>query len=159
MHNNDAIEQAYRNGYEQGKRDAVKKCQFPGGITIKPDGEHELDPCFYETVEEHHGVTVRVLRCSRCGHQEIQWERGNPPLTKDELMQMVGQPVWTVGVSHTKDGTWSMWDIIEVADDDGIEFGYSTESAEWWAYNLRKDDGSLHRYAWVCYRHKPDTDE
>lgn len=52
------------------------KCSFGEGITIKPDGIHELDPCIYETVEEHTGCTVRVLRCKKCGHIEIEWERG-----------------------------------------------------------------------------------
>jgi hypothetical protein len=49
------------------------KCQFPGGVTIKPDGIHELDPCQYETIETHRNVTVRVLKCVRCGHVEIAW--------------------------------------------------------------------------------------
>lgn len=75
MHNNDAIEQAYRNGYDRGLRDATKKCQFSGGVVVKPDGVHELDPCEYELVEEHNGVTVQVLRCLKCGHVEVQWIR------------------------------------------------------------------------------------
>lgn len=89
--------------------------------------------------------------------EQLKAGKDNHPLTKDELMQMVGQPVWTVGVSHTKDNTWAMWDIIEKVDDDGIDFGYSTESVEWWANNLREDDGSLHWSAWVCYRTKPEV--
>lgn len=52
----------------------MPKCQFPPGITIKPDGVHELDPCQYQQIEEHHGCTVRVLRCKKCGHIEIEWE-------------------------------------------------------------------------------------
>lgn len=31
----------------------------------------------------------------------------NEPLTLDELRQMEGEPVWTVGVSYTQDGTSS----------------------------------------------------
>lgn len=51
------------------------RCSFDHGITVKPDGVHELDSCLYETVEEYRNVTVRVLRCVRCGHTEIEWER------------------------------------------------------------------------------------
>ena len=53
----------------------MSRCQWPDGMEIKPDGVNRLDPCTYDMVEEHHGVTVRVLRCSRCGHQEIEWTR------------------------------------------------------------------------------------
>lgn len=52
-----------------------KKCSFPPGITIKPDGKHELDPCIYEDIERHRNVTVTVSRCRVCGHIEISWER------------------------------------------------------------------------------------
>lgn len=75
----------------------------------------------------------------------------NEPLTPDELKSMVGEPVWTVGVCCATD----MWDIIENVDDEGIYFGYSTESPEWWSYNLRNFDGKLCGCAWVAYRHKP----
>lgn len=54
----------------------MHKCQLPDGITIKPDGKHELDPCWYQEIEVHHNCTVRVLRCKNCGHIEISWERG-----------------------------------------------------------------------------------
>lgn len=53
------------------------KCSFPDGITIKPDGINELDPCIYEEVEVHHNVTVRVLKCRKCDHIELEWERGD----------------------------------------------------------------------------------
>lgn len=79
--------------------------------------------------------------------ERLKAEKDNRPLTKDELMQMVGQPVWTVGVSHTKDNTWAMWDIIEKADDGGIEFGYSTEIVGWYNYGI----------AWMCNRAKPEV--
>lgn len=51
------------------------KCRFPPGITVKPDGEHELDPCIYEEIERYVNVTVSVSRCRKCGHIEISWER------------------------------------------------------------------------------------
>ena len=58
-----------------------KRCSFGEGITIKPDGIHELDPCFYEVIEVHENVTVEVSRCKRCGHVELLWyktEFGDP---------------------------------------------------------------------------------
>ena len=76
----------------------------------------------------------------------------NEPLTIGQLRKMDGEPVWTVGVSCTNDGTWAMWDIIEKTDADGIEFGYSTEAREWWSYNLRDSNGKLLDCAWACYR-------
>lgn len=53
--------------------DSMDKCSFGDGVTIKPDGENELDPCFYETVETYRNVTVKVLRCTKCGHIELNW--------------------------------------------------------------------------------------
>ena len=52
-----------------------EKCKFPDGITIKPDGVHELDPCLYEPIEKYRNVTVTVLRCSKCGHVELTFTR------------------------------------------------------------------------------------
>ena len=53
----------------------MHKCKFPDGITIKPDGVHELDPCVYELEEIHTNVTVYVSRCPRCGAIDISWTR------------------------------------------------------------------------------------
>lgn len=55
----------------------MTKCTHPNGITIKPDGIHELDPCIYEDIEIHEGVTVIVSRCVNCGHVEFSWRREN----------------------------------------------------------------------------------
>lgn len=52
----------------------MSRCQWPDGMEIRPDGVNPLDPCSYDVIEEHRGVTARVLRCRRCGHQEIEWE-------------------------------------------------------------------------------------
>ena len=52
-----------------------KKCSFGEGITVKPNGVDELDPCKYVVEEEYMNVTVRVLKCRKCGHVEIEWER------------------------------------------------------------------------------------
>lgn len=51
------------------------KCSFGPGVTIKPDGINELDPCDYELIEKHGNVTVEILRCKKCGHIEILWHR------------------------------------------------------------------------------------
>ena len=53
----------------------MEKCCFPPGVIVKPDGGNELDPCVYEEVECYKNVTVHVMRCLRCGHVEISWER------------------------------------------------------------------------------------
>lgn len=53
----------------------MDKCCFPTGVIVKPDGVNELDPCVYEEVECYKNVTVHVMRCLRCGHVEISWER------------------------------------------------------------------------------------
>ena len=57
---------------------ARHKCAFGDRnteITIKPDGRSELDPCLYEEIETYENVTVHILRCVRCGHFEVEWER------------------------------------------------------------------------------------
>ena len=53
----------------------MARCTWGDGITVKPDGVHELDPCEYEVVEAYRNVTVEVLRCKNCGHVEISWIR------------------------------------------------------------------------------------
>lgn len=57
---------------------AKKRCSFGDGVTIKPDGIHEVDPCVYEEVETVKHCTVHVMRCKRCGHMEFMWEREQP---------------------------------------------------------------------------------
>lgn len=34
----------------------MDKYTFPDGVTIKPDGLHELDPCMYKLKEIHRNV-------------------------------------------------------------------------------------------------------
>lgn len=53
----------------------MRKCEFPGGIVIKPDGINELDPCEYEEIQRFANVTVIVSRCKKCGHIDIGWIR------------------------------------------------------------------------------------
>lgn len=52
------------------------RCRLPDGIAaIKPDGEHELDPCEFDDVQVVRNVTVIVSRCTRCGRVSISWVR------------------------------------------------------------------------------------
>ena len=53
----------------------MKECSFGDGITIKPNGVDELDPCIYEDVEMYTNVTVVISRCKKCGHIEVSWIR------------------------------------------------------------------------------------
>jgi hypothetical protein len=53
----------------------MNKCEFPGGIDIRPDGVTSLDPCLYKLVEEYRNVTVKVYKCIHCGHVDVSWER------------------------------------------------------------------------------------
>lgn len=50
------------------------KCSH-AGITIKPDGIHELDPCLYEEIATIKNCTVIISRCKRCGHIDVSWKR------------------------------------------------------------------------------------
>ena len=113
---------------------------------------NELRPVSFEA--EHSAVLLSDV--SKMMREWVERQptltQPNEPLMPDELKEMGGKPVWTVGVSYTDDGKWAMWDIVEKADDEGVDFGYSTESREWWNYNLRDKDGKLLNCAWVCYR-------
>lgn len=60
-----------------------EKCSFPKGVTITPDGIHELDPCVYEDIEKYANVTVVVSRCKTCGHIEISWMRQDDTVELD----------------------------------------------------------------------------
>ena len=51
------------------------KCSFGEGITIKPDGINELDPCEFEEIEKYANVTVTISRCKKCGRIDIAWEK------------------------------------------------------------------------------------
>lgn len=53
----------------------MEKCSYPDGMTIRPDGINELDPCIYEDIEIYKNATVIVSKCKKCGHIEISWKR------------------------------------------------------------------------------------
>jgi len=50
------------------------RCNHGDGVTVSIAGV-PVDPCVYEEVEAYRNVTVRVLKCKRCGRVEIEWER------------------------------------------------------------------------------------
>ncbi len=61
----------------------MEKCKYPEGITIKPDGIHDLDPCVYEDIEKYANVTVIISKCKRCGHIDISWLRQDDTVEMD----------------------------------------------------------------------------
>lgn len=65
-----------------------RRCRFPNGVAVKPDGIHPLDPCIYDDKEIHTNVTVYVGQCRECGHVDIRWERQED--TEDILMEPLG---------------------------------------------------------------------
>lgn len=50
----------------------MKKCG--DDITIKI-GDIEFDTCDYEEIEVIENCTVHILKCRKCGHIEIEWEK------------------------------------------------------------------------------------
>lgn len=48
-------------------------CNFPNGVTIKPDGIHELSPHNFVLDGKYKNVTVEILRCKNCGEVSIGW--------------------------------------------------------------------------------------
>ena len=57
------------------EEDTVRTCSFGDGVTICPDGVHELSPHKYELTEKYKNVTVEVLTCKDCGDVSIAWYR------------------------------------------------------------------------------------
>ena len=50
----------------------MSKCSFGDGVEMQICGV-PVDPCSYETIETYRNVTVKVLRCTKCGHMELNW--------------------------------------------------------------------------------------
>ena len=60
----DAVELAYQNGYEAGKRDSVKE----GVWIINPDGYYPYcSVCHYEPERYASNTDNRTPHCPRCG--------------------------------------------------------------------------------------------
>lgn len=45
------------------------------GITIRPDGIHELSPHHYVLMQKLKNVTIEILHCKVCGKVSIGWYR------------------------------------------------------------------------------------
>jgi len=65
-----------------------ERCKLPGILAIRlgAEGGAEVDPCLYQEIETIEHCTVHVLRCKRCGHTEIDWEREKRGDEKNETM-------------------------------------------------------------------------
>ena len=53
----------------------IKKCVFPDGLSIKPNGINELDPCLYETEQILTNCIVEISKCKKCGNISVSWKR------------------------------------------------------------------------------------
>lgn len=49
-------------------------CDYEG-ITIKPDGIHELSPHRFVLEKRLRNVTIEILRCPVCGEESVGWYR------------------------------------------------------------------------------------
>ena len=38
-------------------------------------GDVEIDPCDYEEIDVIENCIVHILKCRKCGHIEIEWEK------------------------------------------------------------------------------------
>lgn len=65
-----------------------RKCKFPEGIIIKPDGIHEVLPHSYQLREVHENVTVIIAECKRCGRTDVAWRR-----QKDTVSEYFGERI------------------------------------------------------------------
>ena len=55
----------------------MPKCKCENPVSMHPHGaDFEVDPCVYEEIERHEGVTVIISKCKNCGHIDVSWERG-----------------------------------------------------------------------------------
>ena len=46
-------------------------CHHGEGVTVRPDGVHELSPHAYKLTQKLRNVTVEVLTCEKCGDVSI----------------------------------------------------------------------------------------
>ncbi len=50
-------------------------CSHGEGVTVRPDGVHELSPHAYKLTQKLRNVTVEVLTCETCGDVSVAWYR------------------------------------------------------------------------------------
>lgn len=63
------------------------KCKFPDGMSIRPDGFHEMEPHQFVEKEIHRNVTIQILQCQKCGEISIGWFRQED--TEDEIIDAI----------------------------------------------------------------------
>ena len=84
--------------------------------------EYRSDKLIWESDRKHYEDWIEQYKDSRDKHQQAVKEMlKNPPLTWDELKEMVGKPVW---IQWTVMGVWAYgnWNLIQGADEDRIWF-------------------------------------
>ena len=84
--------------------------------------EYRSDKLIWESDRKHYEDWIEQYKDSRDKHQQAVKEMlKNPPLTWDELKEMVGKPVW---IQWTVMGVWAYgnWNLIQDADEDRIWF-------------------------------------
>ena len=70
------------------ENEKLEKCSWGDGVSVRPDGEHELDPCIYQDIQILRNVTVVVSRCIRCGYMSFGWrEQENTEVVLDLLSE------------------------------------------------------------------------
>lgn len=119
-------------------------------VSRKPDGA---------ALDKYCSDYNEAIDTAVCALREAIEREENEPLTWKELKQMRGMPVWTQGVSFVVNGNWGTWDVVEEVTDESATFGYSTETAPAWSYNLRNADGTLCGSGWLAYRWEPKEGE
>ena len=62
-----------------------KKCSFREGVSIRPDGVHELEPHAYQETQIIHNATVSILKCKNCGKESVGWLRQPNSYEDDNL--------------------------------------------------------------------------
>ena len=62
---------------EDGKKALPQRtyCSHGEGVTVRPDGVHELSPHAYKLTQKLRNVTVEVLTCETCGDVSVAWYR------------------------------------------------------------------------------------
>ena len=56
-------------------RDVNRPCTHGEGVTVRPDGVHELSPHAYTLIQRLRNVTVEILTCETCGDVSVAWYR------------------------------------------------------------------------------------
>lgn len=76
----------YLVGLMEGKRTAPPRthCSHGEGVTVRPDGVHELSPHAYKLTQKLRNVTVEVLTCETCGDVSVAWYRQDDTEEVDE---------------------------------------------------------------------------